>query len=107
VGQHSTGVDTGDGVLAKEIIFSGDLIDSVDSVAIVPVAHALRADASRLSAVVGPPFANRQTERLQALRSLRALGLDIQGDEELTWLNAERAEITDLSGNARYRYRRQ
>jgi hypothetical protein len=36
---------------------------------------------------------------------LRALGLDAQRHEELTWLDAEHAEITDSSGGVRYRYR--
>jgi hypothetical protein len=38
---------------------------------------------------------------------LRALGLDVQRDEELTWLDAEHAEISDWNGTVRYRYRRQ
>jgi hypothetical protein len=38
---------------------------------------------------------------------LRALALDIQRDEELTWLNREHAELTDANGSVRHRYRRQ
>jgi hypothetical protein len=38
---------------------------------------------------------------------LRALGLDVQRDEELTWLDAEHAEISDCNATVRYRYRRQ
>jgi hypothetical protein len=38
---------------------------------------------------------------------LRALGLDVERDEELTWFDAEHAEITDSSGSVRCRYRRQ